>query len=57
MEGGDTRTRVISPLQDPRRGDVKRGRREEGQQGEGRENYGRKKGLIEKVHQSCDGSQ
>lgn len=31
---GDTRTRVISPLRDPGRGDVKRGRREEGQQGE-----------------------
>jgi len=37
----DTRTRVISPLQDPGRGDVKRGRTEEGQQREGETNYGR----------------
>ena len=43
----DTRTRVISPLQDPGRGDVKQGRTEEGQQGEG-ETIMEEQGLIER---------
>lgn len=42
-----TRTRVISPLQDPWRGDVERGRTE-GQQGEGETMMEEKKGLIER---------